>query len=164
MGYIKRNLMDNERLVFQTKLHRVIFIWPVLWFIVALVLFGIGINISDPKLKTFTVVTGGLFTVFAIFTFIPPLIRYIASEFGVTNRRVIMKIGFIRRRSLEVLLNRIEGIQVDQSIWGRILGFGSITVTGIGGAHDPFHNISAPFEFRRKTEEQIASFQDSRKR
>jgi uncharacterized membrane protein YdbT with pleckstrin-like domain len=156
--------MDNERLVFQTKLHWVIFIWPVFWFIVASAFFVIGINISDPKIRTFTFVAGGLLTVFAICTFIPPFIRYIACEFGVTNKRVIMKIGFIRRRSLEVLLNRIEGIQVDQSIWGRILGFGSITVTGIGGTHDPFHNISTPFEFRRKTEEQITSVQDSGKR
>ena len=63
-------------------------------------------------------------------------------------------------KSLEMLLNKIEGIQVNQSIFGRLLGFGSITVTGTGGTKDPFHNIAAPFEFRKKAQEQIASVQN----
>lgn len=67
-----------------------------------------------------------------------------------------MKVGFLHRDSLEILLSKVEGIRVDQSILGRVLGFGSITVIGTGGTHDPFHGISAPFEFRKRAEEQIA--------
>jgi uncharacterized membrane protein YdbT with pleckstrin-like domain len=70
-----------------------------------------------------------------------------------------VKIGLFRRTSLEVLLNKIEGIQVNQSILGRLVGFGSITVTGTGGTKDPFHNIAGPFEFRKQAQEQIASVQ-----
>jgi uncharacterized membrane protein YdbT with pleckstrin-like domain len=58
------------------------------------------------------------------------------------------------------LLNKIESIQVNQSILCRLCGFGSITVTGTGGTKDPFHNIAAPFEFRKKAEEQISSVQN----
>jgi uncharacterized membrane protein YdbT with pleckstrin-like domain len=73
-----------------------------------------------------------------------------------------VRVGFIHRNSLEVLLNKVEGIQVNQGILGRILGFGSITVSGTGGTKDPFHKIDAPLEFRKKAQEQIASVQDSK--
>ncbi len=49
----------------------------------------------------------------------------------------------------------MEGIQVNQGILGRILGFGSITVSGTGSTKDPFHKIDAPLEFRKKVQEQI---------
>jgi uncharacterized membrane protein YdbT with pleckstrin-like domain len=55
------------------------------------------------------------------------------------------------------LLNKVESIQVNQDILGRILGYGSITVSGTGGTKDPFHKIDAPLEFRKKVQEQIAS-------
>ncbi len=70
---------------------------------------------------------------------------------------MIAKVGFIRRNSLEVLLNKVEGIEVDQAILGRILGFGSITISGTGGTHEPFHHIDAPLEFRKQALEQISA-------
>ena len=109
-----------------------------------------------------TAAVGGLFVLIAIITGIASFINYTTSEFGITNKRVIVKVGFIRRNSLEVLLNKVEGIQVNQGILGRILGFGSITVSGTGGTKDPFHKIAAPLEFRKKAQEQIASVQDSK--
>ncbi len=98
----------------------------------------------------------------AVFMFIPRLIRYKSSEFGLTNRRVIMKVGMLRRRSLEVLLNKVESILVNQSTLGTVLRFGSITVTGTGGTKDTFHNVAGPIEFKNKVEEQIGSIQDLR--
>ena len=59
-----------------------------------------------------------------------------------------------------MLLNEVEGIQVNQSILGRILGYGSITVGGT--VRGPFHYIDAPFEFRKQAQEQIAAVQDSK--
>ncbi|MGA7492066.1 MAG: PH domain-containing protein [Syntrophobacteraceae bacterium] len=159
MSYIDRNLMDGEHIVYRAKLHWVIFIWPIVWFIVALAFYGVGVNIKEANVRIFIVAIAGMFILSAIITFIRPLIQYVTSEFGITNRRVIVKIGLFRRTSLEVLLNKIEGIQVNQSILGRLVGFGSITVTGTGGTKDPFHNIGAPFEFRKQAQEQIASVQ-----
>lgn len=63
------------------------------------------------------------------------------SEFAVTNKRVVMKFGFIRRSSLEVLLTKIEGVSVDQGILGRILDYGTIVVGGTGGSRTPFPKI-----------------------
>ncbi|MBL0701908.1 MAG: PH domain-containing protein [Desulfosarcina sp.] len=153
MSYIEENLMNAENILYRGKLHWVVFLWPVIWFIVAIMFFAGGVD---------TAAVGSMFVLIAIIVGIASFINYTTSEFGITNKRVIVKVGFIRRNSIEVLLNKVEGIQVNQGILGRILGFGSITVSGTGGTKDPFHNISAPLEFRRKTQEQIASVQDSK--
>ena len=68
----------------------------------------------------------------------------------------MIKTGFIRRNSLETLLTKVEGIQVNQGMLGRILNYGTIIVKGTGGTSNPFHKIDAPLEFRKKVQEQIA--------
>jgi len=151
MSYIEKNLMNGESVLYRGNLHWVVFLWPAIWFIIAIMFFSGG---GD------TAPVGVLFILIAIVTGIASFINYKTSEFGITNKRVIVKVGFIRTNSLEVLLNKVEGIQVNQGVLGKILGFGSITVSGTGGTKDPFHKISAPFEFRRKAQEQIASVQD----
>lgn len=153
MSYIDKNLMNGEKILYRGKLHWAVFLWPIIWFIVAIMFFGGG---GD------TAAAGGLFVLIAIVTGIASFINYTTSEFGITNKRVIVKVGFIRRNSVEVLLNKVEGIQVNQGILGRILGFGSITVSGTGGTKDPFHKIDAPLEFRKRAQEQIAAVQDSK--
>lgn len=153
MSYIEKNLMNGENILYRGKLHWVVFLWPVIWFVVAIMFFSGG---GD------TAAAGGLLVLIAIITGIASFINYKTSEFGITNKRVIVKVGFIRRNSLEVLLNKVEGIQINQGMLGRILGFGSVTVSGTGGTKDPFHKIDAPLEFRRKAQEQIAAVQDSK--
>jgi len=87
----------------------------------------------------------------AIFTlFIAPLIDFLTSEFAITNKRIIIKVGFISRRTLEMNLGKVESVNVDQSILGRILGYGTIVINGTGGTKEPFSNISAPLEFRKQ--------------
>src|SRR5260221_134503 len=82
--------------------------------------------------------------------FIAPLIDRAFSEFAITNRRVIIKVGFISRKTLEMNLSKIESVNVDQGIWGRMLGYGTITIIGTGGTKETFGNISGPLEFRRQ--------------
>jgi uncharacterized membrane protein YdbT with pleckstrin-like domain len=149
MSYIEKNLMNGESIVYRTHLHWVIFIWPVICVLIAIPLFITGNEIA--------LVAGALFALIAIITGLNSFITYKTSEFGVTNRRVIVKIGFIRRNSIEVMLNKVEGIQVDQGITGRIFRYGSITVTGTGGTKEPYHRIHAPLEFRKRVQEQITS-------
>ena len=153
MSYIEQNLMNGENVIYQGKLHWIVFIWPVVFLIIAIMFFGNGGYGAE---------LGMLFILIAIFAGIASLIKYKTSEFGITNKRVIVKVGFISRNSLEVLLNKVEGIQVNQDILGRILNYGSITISGTGGTKDPFHKIEAPFEFRKKAQEQIAAIQDSK--
>jgi uncharacterized membrane protein YdbT with pleckstrin-like domain len=153
MSYIEKNLMNGENILYRARLHWVVFLWPIIWFIVAIVFFSRGGDSSA------AITAGCLFVLIAVAKGISSFINFSTSEFAVTNQRVIGKVGFIRRNSLEVLLGKIEAIQVNQDVLGRILGYGSITVSGTGGTRDPFHNISNPLELRRKIQEQVAILQ-----
>ncbi|HHV00549.1 MAG TPA: PH domain-containing protein [Bacteroidales bacterium] len=76
------------------------------------------------------------------------------SEFVITNRRIVIKEGFIARRTFEMNLSKIETVNVDQSVLGRILNYGSITIIGTGGTTETFHNIARPMIFKRRFQEQ----------
>ena len=76
-------------------------------------------------------------------------LRYRSTELVVTNRRVIAKFGVIRRRTLEMNLDKIESLQVEQSFWGRVLGFGTLLVRGTGSSLEPIPGIGQPIEFRK---------------
>ncbi len=152
MAYIDNNLMVGEEVVYRAKHHWIIFQWPIF-------LFSVGLVISLVAGEFSYLIMG---VVLAILTSIPSLIVFKTSEFGVTNKRVIVKIGWIQRHSLETLLTKVEAIQVNQEILGRILNYGSITISGTGGSREPFHKIAAPLEFRRKVQEQIVAVQDSK--
>jgi uncharacterized membrane protein YdbT with pleckstrin-like domain len=90
----------------------------------------------------------GLFTLF-----IYPYIRLVTCEFVITNKRVIVKRGLIARTTFEMNLNKIETVNVDQSVWGRIFGFGTIIINGTGGTKEICESISRPLDFRRKFQE-----------
>jgi uncharacterized membrane protein YdbT with pleckstrin-like domain len=75
------------------------------------------------------------------------------SEFVITNRRIVIKEGFIARRTFEMNLSKIETVNVDQTVMGRILNFGSITIIGTGGTRETFHNIARPMAFRKAFQE-----------
>lgn len=154
MSYIEQNLMNGEEALYNANLHWVVFIWPVIWFFIGIII----IIASGCKFW----ICGLIFIVLAIGAGLASYIKYTTSEFGLTNKRVIFKVGLIRRTSIEVFLNKVEGIQVDQGIMGRILGYGSITITGTGGTKDPFHKIADPLDFRRKVQNQIALVQESK--
>jgi len=77
------------------------------------------------------------------------LIRRASTELAVTNRRVIAKFGLVRRSTVEINLSKIESVRVEQSVMGRLLGYGSIIVTGTGATMDPIPFISRPIEFRQ---------------
>src|SRR5206468_8290780 len=87
---------------------------------------------------------------------------YRTSEFAVTNKRVMIKVGWIRHRTMETMLSKVEAIGVEQSIMGRMLNFGSITVTGTGGTKEPFRKIARPLEFRRQVQAAIAAVEESK--
>ncbi|MDM8001972.1 MAG: PH domain-containing protein [Bacteroidota bacterium] len=76
------------------------------------------------------------------------------SEFVITNRRIVIKEGFIARRTFEMNLSKIETVNVDQTVMGRILNYGSITIIGTGGTRETFHNIARPMIFRQRFQEQ----------
>ena len=85
--------------------------------------------------------------------FLSPFIANYSDEFAITNKRVIIKTGLIARHTLELNLTKIESVNIDQNIWGRILGYGSIQIIGTGGTKETFINIKKPLKFRKKFQE-----------
>jgi uncharacterized membrane protein YdbT with pleckstrin-like domain len=134
MGYVDSNLLPNEHVTYRARLHIVAIVVAIIgggW-----IALGLG--------------------VIGLVLLVPPWIRSISSEFAVTNKRVLVKVGLVRRHSLELLLQKVEGIGVDQGILGRILGYGTITVSGTGGTREAFRMIARPLEFRRQVQASLA--------
>ncbi len=151
MSYIEKNLNPNEIIVHRSKLHWFIFMKPIFVWAVAILLLLLSRSegLEQDQGELFM----GFGVMMVIFIAIPYsisiVITFLTSEFAVTNKRVIAKIGFIRRASLETLLQKIEGIEVDQGILGRIFDFGSISVRGVGGGNKPIKTIAEPMALRR---------------
>jgi uncharacterized membrane protein YdbT with pleckstrin-like domain len=76
-------------------------------------------------------------------------IRVKSTELAITNKRVIAKFGFISRNTIEIAIRKVESIQVQQSLLGRMLDFGTLIVSGTGTSHAPIPSISDPMAFRR---------------
>jgi uncharacterized membrane protein YdbT with pleckstrin-like domain len=85
--------------------------------------------------------------------FIGPILEMATNEFAITNKRVIVKEGLISRRSLEMGIPKVESVAVDQSIMGRILGYGTLHIRGTGGTNEHFHRIANPMAFRKHFQE-----------
>ena len=84
------------------------------------------------------------------------LVRRSATEMAVTNKRVIVKSGLADRRTIELLLPRIESIAVEEPALGRLLGYGTVIVRGTGGTPEVFPQIARPLQFREQVQRQIA--------
>lgn len=76
-------------------------------------------------------------------------VRYKTTELAITTKRVIVKHGFIRRRTVEININKVESIQVDQEILGRVFNFGTLVIAGAGDPQAPIAGISSPMAFRK---------------
>lgn|ERR1022692_315097 len=147
MSYVESNLLPNEQITYRARLHRIIYLFPAVMFVIAfLVVLGGGSWIA-----------GSALGVIGLVLLLPPWIKSISSEFAITNKRILIKVGLIRRHSLELLLQKVEGIGVDQGFLGRILGYGTITVSGVGGTKEAFRMVSNPLEFRRQVQTNLAS-------
>ncbi|MDY4174720.1 MAG: PH domain-containing protein [Bacteroidales bacterium] len=81
--------------------------------------------------------------------FIRPLIMTKTDEFVITNKRIIMKTGLISRNIFEMTVQHVESVNVDQSILGRIFGYGTVIIVGSGGTKESFPDIAKPLAFRR---------------
>jgi uncharacterized membrane protein YdbT with pleckstrin-like domain len=146
VSYIDATLLPDEHVVYRTVLHWIIFAPAALVLIAGLVL------IALPGVR----LVGVAVLVLGAVLLVSPLVAYLTTELGVTNKRMIVKVGFIRRRTLELLLRQVEALSVDQTLTGRMLGYGSITLTGTGGVREIFHRVREPLELRRRIQGQVA--------
>ena len=158
-SYVDSNLTEGEQLIYRAHLHPIIFAGPIVFAAIGLLAIGIALVLSRTALvitamnSIISLMLMGLAVLaLSVLSIIAPFIAYKTSEFAITNRRVLIKIGWLRRKSLELLLQKVESVSVDQSMMGRMLNFGNITVRGTGGSRERFVNIAEPLEFRRQVQ------------
>ena len=156
MSYVDSQLLPNETVLYRARLHRSLY--NVFFSFGTLTLIATALAIFQPPFWWAVLVLG----VVSLVSFVSAWVRSSSSEFAVTDKRVIIKVGWIRRRTLETMLAKVEGVGVDQTLAGRMLGFGTITVTGTGGTKEEFDRIADPLEFRRQVQSAISAFDQAR--
>ncbi|HEY1791407.1 MAG TPA: PH domain-containing protein [Opitutaceae bacterium] len=153
MSYITRHLMSDERVARETRLTATVYLPALALLAVSAALFieVYAVRMGGPYVRPLP----WAFLALALIAAVPAFLRRASSDFAVTNRRVIVKTGLLRRHSTEILLRQVEGITVDQGIAGRIFNFGTIIVEGTGVDRTPYRGISAPLKFRLAVQEQV---------
>ena len=124
-SYVETNLIKGEGIQYEGK--------TSIWFLLPKILLGLLL-----------LPLNGI----GLLLWISAAITYYTTELAITNRRVIAKFGLIRRQTIEMNISKVESIQVDQTILGRIFNFGSLFVSGAGDPKAPIRGISAPLQFR----------------
>lgn len=156
MSYVNSVLQPGERIIMLGRLH-----WIVYWHAILFVALGIGLALwevatgMDGMVSPTLIAFGVLFVLSFAYAW---FIRWI-TEIAVTDRRIIYKRGFINRHTEEMNMDKVASVDVDQSILGRMLDYGTIHVLGTGGAQttdsinrprgiEHLHRIASPLELR----------------
>jgi uncharacterized membrane protein YdbT with pleckstrin-like domain len=113
---------------------------------------AVGGRVTNPEYEKYLVlalqIVAGIFFLFAILSALRALIRRATTELAITDRRVIYKAGLLRRHTVEINRSKVETVGVNQSILGRLMGFGTVVVRGTGGSFEPIPFIAEPLTFR----------------
>lgn len=157
MSYVEQSLGEGEVVRHVAHKHWVIFVAPVFQLLVGLVLVWIGYKIGDLwlRLDWLMRVLGFIIVVFGALHLLGAWLTRITTELAVTNRKVIGKWGLISRRTIEQRLDKVDSIEVEQTILGRILGYGTVEVRGSGVSMTPLRMIAGPLTFRRRVEDAL---------
>jgi uncharacterized membrane protein YdbT with pleckstrin-like domain len=129
MSYIENSLSEGEKVVKLFRMHWTARLWLALWIVLIVPTFGIALLLA-----------------------IYEWLRLRTLEFGVTNKRVILKKGIIGRYTEEMKIGSIETVEIDQGVLGRILGYGDVKVTGRGISDVVFRRMDDPMAVKRHIE------------
>jgi len=170
MSYVDRNLVPGETLLYQTRHHWVVLLVPAM---IALALGAPGVALlvwsamtrdtNGVTLGSSTIspqgmaISGGILLFIAFVILFYGIAKRNATEMAVTNKRVLIKTGMASRRSLDMMLTTVESIGVEETVLGRMLGYGSVIVRGTGGTPETFLMIAHPQDFRRNVQQQIGA-------
>ncbi len=147
MSYVDRVLQPGEHVIHRARLHWLIYGRAVLLLVAAAVL-GIAALYAQGTAQNVADYGALAVLILALVTAGAAAIRRATTELVVTDRRVIFKRGIVSRHTVEMNRAKIESVDVDQSLLGRILGYGTVVVRGTGGGLEPLANIEAPLLLR----------------
>jgi uncharacterized membrane protein YdbT with pleckstrin-like domain len=145
--YIDDILQPGEKLLYSTNAHWIFYLPAIgAWVVAAAFLVASGMFVGNPVLLCLSLAS--ISAVFALYQMLTAWFHRWTTETDVTNLRVVHKSGFIKRRTFEMSLDKVESVDVNQSILGRIFNYGDVTVRGVGEGAETIRTIASPLEFR----------------
>ena len=146
--YIDEILQPGEKVLYSTNVHWIFYLPAIAAWIVAFAfLIGSWLVVTDtPMLLCLSLAV--IAALVALYWMLKAWFHRWTTETDVTNLRVVHKTGFIKRRTFEMSLDKVESVDVNQSILGRILNYGDVTVRGVGEGAETIKTIASPLAFR----------------
>ena len=144
MRYIERILQPGESVLYRGRIHWIIYLPAAMLLVVAALAFWrAGIN------RGFNwVMVAGLCAIIGALSGLSAWVKRWTTEIDVTDRRIVYKRGLIRRHTVEMNMDKVESVDVDQTILGRLFNFGNVTIRGTGAGIEPLFNVEEPLKFR----------------
>lgn len=147
MAYYKQVLQPGETVKFVGGLHWIVYRTAILLVGLAIVL-PVALIALSPSGAAAAMLASFALVLLAFISFLGAWFVRATTEIVVTDRRIIHKVGWIGRRTQEMNISKVETVDVDQGVAGRVLGFGSVLIRGIGGSWEPLTRIAAPLRLR----------------
>ena len=148
MGYLDKVLQPGEKILHRTTLTWTLYLPGLLLLIVAVVAFSFADDLLPSQTWAFVLLI--VIGLPALYFIARAWFRRWVTEIAVTNLRVILKRGFIRRHTIEMNMDKVESVDVDQSLLGRLFNYGDITVRGVGSGFEPLRMVDDPLAFRAR--------------
>ena len=146
--YIDDILQPGEKVLYSTNAHWIFYLPAIAAWIVALFLFLLSRQTVTESLVLLCLSGAAVVALAALYWTVKGWFHRWTTETDVTNLRVVHKTGFIKRRTFEMSLDKVESVDVNQSILGRMLNYGNVTVRGVGEGAETIDTIASPLDFR----------------
>ena len=146
--YIDDILQPDEKVLYSTNTHWIFFLPAIVAWIVAAAFFVVSGMVVGETLMLLCLSMAAIAAVFALYKTATAWFHRWTTETDVTNLRVVHKTGFIKRQTFEMSLDKVESVDVNQSILGRILNYGNVSIFGVGEGNKTIDTIASPLEFR----------------
>ena len=146
--YIDEILQPGEKVLYSTNAHWIFYLPAIAAWIVALVLLILSRETTVQSVTMLALASAVVVALVALYLTVRAWFHRLTTETDVTNRRVVHKTGFIQRHTFEMALDKVESVDVDQSIAGRIFDYGNVTILGVGEGRETISTIASPLAFR----------------
>jgi membrane protein YdbS with pleckstrin-like domain len=146
--YIDDILQPGEKVLYSTNAHWVFYLPAVAACTVAIAFLIVSRMIASETAVLVCLSLAAISAIVALYKMLTAWFHRWTTETDVTNLRVVHKTGFIKRRTFEMSLDKVESVDVNQSILGRILNYGNVTVRGVGEGVETIRTIASPLDFR----------------
>jgi uncharacterized membrane protein YdbT with pleckstrin-like domain len=146
--YIDDILQPGEKVLYSTNAHWMFYLPAMAAWIVAIILFFLSRQTVTEGIVLLCLSASAVVALVALYWSAKAWFHRWTTETDVTNLRIVHKTGFIKRRTFEMSLDKVESVDVDQSIPGRILNYGDVTIRGVGEGQETISTIASPLEFR----------------